>query len=58
LQINDINHEWLTTTLGEHVDRYTLKDPEQNIRAAAALCDYWERRQTTDCYQPWVATDK
>lgn len=57
LQINDINHEWLRATLGEHVDSGTLKDPDQNIRAAAALCDYWEQRRTTDCYQPWVATD-
>lgn len=58
LQINDINHQWLISHLGEHVDQHTLQQPEQNFRAAAALCDYWEARSTTDCYQPWQATDR
>lgn len=58
LQINDINHQWLVSYLGEHVDEHTLRQPEQNIRAAAALCEYWEALQTTDCYQPWQATDR
>lgn len=52
LQINDINLPFLRKTLGEPVDRYTLLDPIQNVRAAAALCVYWESHGGT-CYTPW-----
>jgi Transglycosylase SLT domain len=55
LQINDINHTFLRTALDEHVDRWTLLDADQNVRAAAALFRYWR-----DCcgngYSPWKAT--
>jgi hypothetical protein len=55
LQINDINLPYLRTALGEQVDRWTLLDPGQNVRAAAALFGYWR-----DCcgngYSPWRAT--
>lgn len=51
-QINDVNHRYLRTALGEWVDRYTLMDPRQNIRAAAALCTYWARTGA-GCYTPW-----
>lgn len=47
LQINDINLRFLRTALGEWVDRYTLLDPVQNIRAAAALFVHWHG------YRPW-----
>lgn len=52
LQINDINHRYLRGVLGEPVDRWTLLDPVQNVRAAAALCDYWRGRGRS-CYRPW-----
>lgn len=52
LQINDVNHPYLRAALGEWVDRWTLTDPVQNVRAAAALCDYWRDRGSS-CYQPW-----
>lgn len=52
LQINDINLPYLRTVLGEWVDRYTLLDPVQNVRAAAALCTYWQQRGRS-CYAPW-----
>lgn len=52
LQVNQVNHAFLTNVLGEHVDRYTLLDPTLNIRAAAALCTYW-RNAGAGCYAPW-----
>lgn len=52
LQINDIGLPFLTETLGEPVDQMTLNDPVQNIRAAAALCDFWASHGQS-CYQPW-----
>ena len=52
LQINDVNLPWLRRVLGEWVDRYTLLDARQNIRAAAALCVYW-RNAGKGCYQAW-----
>lgn len=51
-QINDVNLPWLRRVLGEWVDRYTLMDPRQNIRAAAALCVYW-RNAGKGCYHAW-----
>jgi len=52
LQVNDVNHRHLRTALGEWVDRYTLLDARQNIRASAALCAYW-RSAVGNCYAPW-----
>ena len=54
LQINDINHRFLRGRLGEHVDRWTLQNPRQNIRAAAALCEFWRHRG--GCYLPWATS--
>ena len=52
LQINDVNLAWLQAKLGTTVDRTTLTDPVLNIRAAAALCGYWQGRGES-CYYPW-----
>lgn len=58
LQINGINYDpsrcgpCLSDMLGEPVDRHTLGDPAQNIRAAVALCEFW-RAAGSSCYQPW-----
>jgi hypothetical protein len=52
LQINDVNLAWLTTQLGTVVDRTTLTDPAQNIRAAAVLCTFWTGRGKS-CDYPW-----
>jgi hypothetical protein len=52
LQVNDVNLSWLTTQLGMVVDRTTLTDPTQNIRAAAALCTFWTSRGKS-CDYPW-----
>ena len=52
LQVNDINHPYLRGVLGEQVDRHTLSDPVQTVRAAAALCEYWVRAGRS-CYRPW-----
>ncbi len=57
LQINEINHDYLSDRLGVLIDEHSLTEPSLNIAAAALLSDFWERRATTDCYQPWVATD-
>lgn len=57
LQINEINHDYLSARLGVLIDEHSLTEPALNIAAAALLCDFWERRATADCYQPWVATD-
>ena len=52
LQINDITLSFLNEALGEPVDAFTLMDPVQNVRAAAALCTFWARNGSS-CYQPW-----
>lgn len=52
LQINDITLSFLNEALGEPVDRTTLTDPVQNVRAAAALCTFWASNGRS-CYQPW-----
>lgn len=52
LQINDVNLPYLRQVLGEDVTRWTLTDPVQNVRAAAALCDYWASNGSS-CYLPW-----
>jgi soluble lytic murein transglycosylase-like protein len=49
LQINDINHQWLSRKLGTRVTIAWLKYPENNVRAAAALY----RAYGTN---PWRAT--
>ena len=55
LQINDITLSFLNEALAEQVDRFTLMDPVQNVRAAAALCTFWARNGSS-CYQPWSAS--
>ena len=52
LQINDINLPYLRNALGEQVDRWTLTDPTQNVRAAAALCEFWVSAGRS-CYRAW-----
>ena len=52
LQINRVNYSFLRARLGEWVDRWTLTDPTQNVRAAAALCE-WSRKAGYSCYRPW-----
>ena len=52
MQINDINLPFLRSALGEPVDRWTLTDPTQNVRAAAALCDCWVAARRS-CYIAW-----
>jgi len=52
LQVNKINLPWLRDHMGEWVDRWTLQDPRQNIRASARLCTFW-RNAGKSCYQPW-----
>lgn len=52
LQITPVSYPYLRDALGEWVDRWTLMDPEQNVRAAAALFDYWSRAGRSG-YQPW-----
>jgi soluble lytic murein transglycosylase-like protein len=49
LQINDVNHRWLSRRLGTHVTVAWLKNPANNVRAAAALYRTFGTR-------PWVAT--
>ena len=53
LQINDINLQYLRQRMGEWVDRWTLTDPVQNIRAAAQLCTFWAVNGRS-CYQAWA----
>jgi|GEM_PF-3196563 len=55
LRISDVNHAFLTGALGERVDRATLAQPAQHVRAAAALCLQWRARGSS-CYAPWGGT--
>jgi len=55
LQINRINDPFLRDALGEWVDKWTLTDPTQNVRAAAALYVYWLNSEGSG-YIPWKAT--
>lgn len=55
LQINDVNHPWLSRTLGVRVDQAWLRVPANNVRAAAALCNLW-RRAVGNCLHPWAVT--
>lgn len=52
LQITPVSYPYLRDALGEWVDRWTLTDPAQNVRAAAALFEYWQRAGS-DPYRPW-----
>lgn len=52
LQINDVNHSYLTRALGVRVTKVWLQNPTNNIRAAAALCSFW-KRAGKGCYHPW-----
>lgn len=53
LQLTPVNHPFLREALGEWVDRWTLVDPVQNIRAGAALFTYWHDA-TGNGYLPWA----
>ena len=52
MQINDINHRYLTDRLNTRIDSNTLTNPELNVAAAAALWQYWDQH-TNNGYQPW-----
>src|SRR3954471_10327258 len=52
LQITPVSYPYLRDALGEWVDRWTLMEPEQNVRAAAALFDYWAHSGRSG-YLPW-----
>lgn len=53
LQITPIGYPYIRQELGEWVDRWTLTDPIQNVRASAVLYDYWVSHGHSG-YQPWV----
>lgn len=53
LQVTPISYPYLRNALGEWVDRWTLQDPTQNVRASAALYDYWVRAGKSG-YRPWA----
>ena len=57
LQINDINHPYLRAALGEWVGRWSLTEPDVNIRSAATLCTFWQARGQS-CYFPWKLDTK
>lgn len=52
LQINRINHRWLSDRFDFQVDRHNLTNPEFNVEAAAELFRYWTQT-TGNGYQPW-----
>lgn len=55
-QIHPVTWRWLAARFGLRYSFTTmqrwLKDPINNTRAAAALCEFG-RRAFGDCYQPW-----
>jgi soluble lytic murein transglycosylase-like protein len=53
LQINDINHAYLSRKMGKPITVEALRDPATNIQAAALLCTFW-RNAGRSCYQPWA----
>lgn len=55
LQVHPVNFAWLSAKFGVPVGqiRPWLKNPTNNVRAAAALCTYW-RKAGSSCYQPWA----
>jgi soluble lytic murein transglycosylase-like protein len=52
LQINDINHKFLTGKLGYKINKTILMDPIVNIKAAAQLC-LFAKKAWHNCYSPW-----
>lgn len=54
LQINRINFAYLSGKFGVPTSQMAtwLKNPTNNIRAAAKLCEF-ARRAWGDCYRPW-----
>lgn len=54
LQVNRINFKWLSAKFGVPLSQVAtwLKNPTNNIRAAAALCTFW-RKAGRSCYYPW-----
>lgn len=52
MQINQINHPYLSDRLNTQIDANTLTNPELNIAAAALLWRYWHHT-TNNGYQPW-----
>lgn len=52
LQITPVSYEYLAQALGTPINAYTLTDPVTNIRAGAALFDYWVQAGRSG-YQPW-----
>ena len=52
LQINDVNHPWLSDRFGVTVDIEALRDPVVNVAASAELYKFW-RRAAGFGYQPW-----
>lgn len=53
LQINDINHKWLSDRWQKPVTVEYLQDPTVNVLAAAELFRFWERHSRNG-YQPWA----
>lgn len=56
LQINDVNHRFLSERFGQPVTVELLKNPMSNVAAAAELFKFW-RRAAGDGYQPWKISD-
>lgn len=54
MQINDVNHEYLSRRWGVEITLDALKNPTINVMAAAELFRYWNRQGNG--YQPWKAT--
>jgi membrane-bound lytic murein transglycosylase MltF len=54
LQINDVNHRFLSQRLGA-VGVEELRDPDVNVRAAAELFRFWDSHGSSG-YLPWRAT--
>lgn len=52
LQINDVNHAYLSMKLGAPVTSWLLMNPSYNIWSAARLCEY-ARKAWGNCYAPW-----
>lgn len=57
LQINDINHKWLSDRWQKPVTVEYLQNPTVNVEAAAELFKFWQRHSRNG-YQPWATTKK